>query len=438
MTRQGNRAIALAAMLLTMTLLAAWWRQMSQPTIKSITPTLTGQPELCLTCHAGIEEISPSHPVEAFGCTTCHGGDRLALEADVAHAGMFGGRNPSDLAVVEVACGGAKCHSGDPATARDHIQRVMRSTQATYAGAIAQVRYTFGAQPDLTPRMSIHTVQDDEVLSPSAVLSLAAFVVGETDPQPLRQFSANCLNCHLSSQPVAEPYFYHATGCAACHVLYSDDGLYEGGDPTISPDAPGHARQHRLTSAIPYTQCNHCHNRGNYNLPRMAFFERDDLPPPDYYNAAERRLADYYQPIGRFTRCEWVLDCIDCHSSREAMGDGDIYRSQVDAWHIHQCRTCHGTLWAPPALATITDPEDVALRQATVNGNYALARGDRVVVTGRGEKWGHVKLVGDQLVLTMKATGQVYTVPLVQGTACEQKPDQQESHYCHECHAYER
>ena len=40
-----------------------------------ITPTLTGQAEYCLTCHADLPEISQSHPVETFGCVLCHGGE---------------------------------------------------------------------------------------------------------------------------------------------------------------------------------------------------------------------------------------------------------------------------------------------------------------------------------------------------------------------------
>ncbi len=127
------------------------------------------------------------------------------------------------------------------------------------------------------------------------------------------------------------------------------------------------------------------------------------------------RLSEYYQPIGQFTLCEWELDCVDCHTAREAMGDGDIYGSQADARHT-ECRTCHGTLTEPPTLVTITDPDEEVLRQAKVNGKYKLQVGDQVVVTDRGEKLGHVRRTGDHLELTMKATGQTYAVPPVQGS----------------------
>jgi len=141
-----DRQIAYAALALVIVMALAFARQADAPAAKSITPSLTGRPELCLTCHDGIEEISASHPQEAFGCVTCHGGNALALDADLAHAGMRGGKNPSDFRVVEASCGGSECHSGSAEDQRDHIHRSTTSIQATYAGAIAQVRRSFGGQ----------------------------------------------------------------------------------------------------------------------------------------------------------------------------------------------------------------------------------------------------------------------------------------------------
>jgi hypothetical protein len=107
--------------------------------------------------------MSPSHPTETFGCVTCHGGERLALDAHLAHSTMRGGANPSDLSMVEQSCGGTSCHSGSEADDRHHIQRVMTSIQSTYAGAIANIRFTFGAQTDLTPHSGVNAVTDDQL-----------------------------------------------------------------------------------------------------------------------------------------------------------------------------------------------------------------------------------------------------------------------------------
>ena len=64
--------------------------------------------------------------------------------------------------------------------------------------------------------------------------------------------------------------------------------------------------------------------------------------------------------------------------------------------------------------------------------------GDWLAVTSNGEKLPNVKRVDGRYVLTMKVTGQQYSVPLVMGSACQENLDQQESAACHECHAVKR
>ena len=130
-----NRHLTLAALALLLVIGLIAVRQLTLPAPQSITPTLTHQPELCLTCHASLEEISASHPVEAFGCVICHGGNALALDQNLAHTNLRGGPNPSDFSAVEASCGGAQCYAGAIADQRDHIQRSITSIQATYAGA---------------------------------------------------------------------------------------------------------------------------------------------------------------------------------------------------------------------------------------------------------------------------------------------------------------
>ena len=137
-----KKTLTLASGLLLLALVLSWWWTSRQPNPVELIPTLTGQPEYCITCHADVPDISPSHPNKTFGCVTCHGGERLALNADLAHSSMRGGANPSDLSVVEQSCGGGNCHSGSEAQDRNHIERVMTSVQSTYAGAIASIRFT--------------------------------------------------------------------------------------------------------------------------------------------------------------------------------------------------------------------------------------------------------------------------------------------------------
>jgi len=383
-------------------------------TIIALRPTRTGETEYCLTCHDGIEAISASHSIEEFGCVSCHGGERTALDEETAHTNLV--VNPTALDTVDQYCG--ECHAGHNAT-------VQRSIMTTYAGAIGLVRRSFGLQPDGVAQYGVN-----------AIGHLQEFTVSADDPPPVQKFSENCLLCHVDGAGLAEDYFYRSTGCAACHVLYADDGLYQGNDPTISRTEAGHAQTHQFTTAIPYTQCNHCHNRGNYDFRSMTFVPRDDMPA-EHLSESAQRVHDYYQPISQFTLCEWELDCIDCHTAQEIMGDGLLYNDRSEAQYT-QCQTCHGTPDSPPLEMVVTSPDDLAMVYAGVNPQVDLSVGATIMVTERGEPLYHVRRVGDEWMLTGKATGDTYTVPLVQGSNCTQDASDQASASCHQCHAYNR
>jgi hypothetical protein len=401
-----RKSIILAAGILLLSLSLAWWINSRQPKPVELIPTLTNQPEYCLTCHADLPEISASHPIKTFGCVSCHGGERLALNADLAHSTMRGGKNPSDLSVVEKSCGGSNCHSGSEADNRNHIQRVMTSIQSTYAGAIANIRFTFGAQPDLTARFGVNAVTDED--TKTGIRSLARFdPAAETNPM-IQKFGENCLTCHINAQPREGEAFARLTGCAACHAT----------------------EKHKLTTAIPYTQCNACHNRGNYDLRTMTFVERTDHPT--------NRLQDYYQPIAQFTKCEYTLDCVDCHTRSEAMGNGDLHNNKREIQYI-QCKTCHGTLTELPRTKILTDPNDIAFRLDFLNPVVDLKIGDTILVTEKGEPLWNTRVLPDGTYeMIGKATRERFTFRPVMGTACRQKPDEQGSQYCHECHSVER
>jgi hypothetical protein len=398
-----------------------WGLEQRTPEPVALTPALTGEVEYCLTCHAGLAEISPSHPVESYGCVLCHGGERLALDADLAHSTMRGGANPSDLSVVEQSCGGSDCHSGSTAEWRNHIERVKSSIMATYAGAIAQARYTFGAQPDLTAQYAIRAVQDITLPSLTEILSLEEFdPAAEADPR-LQTFADNCLNCHLWAAPRPGEAYARYTGCAACHTPISPLPVGEG---------RGEVGIHTLTTAIPYTQCNACHNRGHYDVHTLTFAERAPHPAS--------RLLDYYPATVQFARCELTLDCIDCHTHIETMGCSDIHADQLSIDHM--CSACHGTLYDLPLTRTLTDPNDIAFRFAALNPVIDLQLGDTILVSEhRDQPLWNIRLLPDgSYELFGKAGGERFVFHAVKGSGCQQQNDQQASQYCHECHSVER
>lgn len=409
-------SMAFATGLLFISLSLALWVESQRQHPVALIPTLTGETEYCLTCHTDLQEISPSHPVETFGCVVCHGGERLALDADLAHSTMRGGNNPSDLLVVEESCGGSMCHSGSVADYNDHIQRVMTSVQATYAGAITNIRYTFGAQSDLRAQMGIFAVADDQITTSTGVPMLEAFTYSEEANPFIQKFGENCLTCHISAQPPEGDAYTRLTGCASCH--------------TVDVNSFPVGQVHQLTTAIPYTQCNTCHNRGNYDLRSMTLIERTDEPLD--------RMHDYYQPIAEFTQCEWTLDCVDCHTRTEAMGNGDIHSNQSQIAYV-QCRTCHGTTTELPLTHTIEDENDLALKLAFLNPVMDLNVGDTILVTDQGEPLWNTRVLPDgSYEMVGKATGQLFSFNPVMGSQCQQNPEEQNSSACHQCHAVEK
>jgi len=401
-----KKTFTLVSGFLLLTLALVWQVDARQPKPVELIPTITGQPEYCLTCHADLPEISASHPIETFGCVTCHGGERLAMDADLAHRTLRGGANPSGLSVVEISCGGSNCHSGSEADNRDHIQRVTTSIQSTYAGAIANIRYTFGAQTDLNAYLGINAVTDKQ--TKTGITSLSLFdPTSESNPF-IQKFGENCLTCHLSAEPREEEAYARQTGCAACHST----------------------GQHTLTTAIPFNQCNTCHNRGNYDLRTMTFAERTDQPT--------KRIDNYYQPISQFTQCEYTLDCVDCHTRTEAMGDGDIHASKQAIQYI-QCKTCHGTPDEIPKTKKVTDSADTAFTLAFLNPVVDLKPGDTILITEKGEPLWNTRVLPDGTYgLIGKVTKQYFTFRPVMGSGCTQSGEDQSSAYCHECHSIER
>ncbi|MGB8211927.1 MAG: multiheme c-type cytochrome [Anaerolineales bacterium] len=418
-----RRLIVFASGLLLLTLLGiAWWDSHRIKPVALI-PSLTGKVEYCLTCHSDLPQIDKSHPVAVFGCVICHGGEPLALDETLAHSTLRGGANPSDFSVVQQSCGGPNCHSGLASTASDQIPRATTSIQDTYAGAIAIMRYAYGAQSSLMALFGTSAIQDSQ--STSGITSLQAFdPATQTNPQ-LQLFGQNCLACHLSAQPLQGSAYARFTGCSACHTPTAGTPL-----PVLGENGGSQGLVHKLTTAIPYTQCNTCHNRGNYDLRSMTFQPRTDTPT--------NRLQDYYQPIAQFTQCEYTLDCIDCHTGIEAMGNGSLYSSETDIQYI-QCKTCHGTPTQLPLTRTLTDPNDLAFTLAQLNPVVKLQLGDTILVTDKGEPLWNTRLLPDGTYeLIGKATGQVFPFKPVMGSGCLQDPNDQSSDSCHACHSVQR
>jgi len=418
-----------------------------------------GKVERCKTCHIGIEEISNSHPSNTFGCAVCHGGNPLSLDETTAHAQMFGGGHPGSLNIASLSCGGTgangmSCHSGNHEPTKNLVDLVKTSIMATKAGELSVVRMTFGL--DKTKEV------------PGLTKGQVAFLY----PDPLQgrpnegSFQQNCLNqCHQSGGKLPVPLYQgipitsnsleegvsqskktsksdgkiQANGCESCHVLTNPSHTYIGNDTTIEGNKSGHGMVHRITTQIPYTQCNQCHNQGSHDPIKMAFSTRPDMVKivRDWMSGDTTwtdRLSDYYLPGELFAKCEVSLDCIDCHTRQDVMGDGKFYTSQHDAVHI-QCLDCHGTKEKLPLTKKVENPNDLMFKDQITNPVFpALKIGDEILMTAKGEELPFLRHNGDNWIQTSRVTGKTFKIPLVLGSNCKQTTEEQGADSCHKCH----
>lgn len=424
-----------------------------------ITLTLpNGESERCLSCHLGIEEISPTHPIDTFGCTVCHGGNGLALDEETAHSHWLGEGKPGNLSTVNYSCGGTgfdgvQCHSGNPDPKDNPVELVQSSIMVTKAGELSTTRRTFNIHP---------WEEIGEMTQGTTAVALPHPLAEHPKEDP---FKEGCLsNCHqaggnlptygsnladedslsfnlpssleASDQSSVSP---KAEGCQTCHVLTDPSHTYQGQDVTIDSTKQGYGKTHQLTTQIPYTQCNQCHNQGKHDGVNMTFTPRKDLS--DVVEAWkkgeetwEERLENYYLPGEIFTQCEVSLDCIDCHTRQDVMGDGTLYTSQAEAVHI-QCQDCHGTTLSPPLTRPVTSGEDAVLKGQFTNEHFPdMKVGDLFVITKKEEDLPFLRLISGEWILRSKVTGEEFTVPLAYGTQCEQDPNKQSADDCHKCH----
>ena len=437
--------------------------------------------ERCITCHDGISNISPSHPPE-FGCSVCHGGEPESVDKDQAHATLIydpaagtGKRNPSSLSVVERSCGQLYCHAGHNDEDRNHIKRVKKSMMNTMAGVISGLRYQWAGQSQKTARYGTLNIADTDgsipknqgalekleklpffssVTIPKLILDQETPVAVSLHPAD-RLLRKKCFQCHLDSPPAKGQY--RSQGCAACHFEYSADGLYKGKDPTISNAEPGHTRFHKIRSIPSRATCVQCHQafalqtlntepRDELDIPKQIK-PTDQVEVPETVDAPEvivntvmKATEDFPLFVGKGQVIKDVhtargMDCTDCHTQFDIMGDGNLYSKQHEAVEV-RCETCHGDSLAYPSISQITKPDDSAIRISKHYKGDANKVKDWMVVSAHSRKMSNVKVQNGRIVAIGKQTGKVHEIPLVKDYLdAHSIPQHQSRLECSACHA---
>jgi hypothetical protein len=403
------------------------------------------EPEACVRCHGGIE---PMHPWHAISCTGCHGGNAAAKTKELAHVrlrqtppnderllprdfdpGWVQFQNPGDLRVVAKTC--APCHT----TACDDL---FKSLHCTTAGHLSDGLYENGATRERRTRFAIFPAKDaDGSVPPHGYPELAGFPSAD-DPsrRPLLAGHVSdlgrksCMQCHLWSAGTAvrgrlgQDGNYRGGGCAACHVTYADDGISRSGDASIDHFEPGHPLEHRFTSAPPTQTCTRCHF-GDASI-GLSFRGLAQLVPgmpagPEVKGTTSSLLNGVFYVndpavVPPDVHHEKGMHCIDCHTVRDVMGDGNLYGFMEHAVEI-ECADCHGTFDEVSSLTT-----------------------------SRGSRLEHLKVESGLVYLVSKVDGRRHFVPQAAHVIDPSRPEynpraaramtpEHEGLECYACHA---
>ncbi len=353
----------------------------------------------CEGCHrpegqAGIED---PHPWLALACVDCHGGDPSDDTKVGSHADPKGAPrtlrnlapaqldaidraymqfiNPSDYRVVERGCGSANGKVDSAGCHQVIIERSKRSIHTTLAGIVRTPRYNAGVTDTFTAEFGTasasHPGRDPNNAPPWTVDKIDRLEIpdiGSSGPDDLNDFhlftmAKRCTKCHLGvyGGGINPDEFgnFRSSGCAACHMVYKDDGTSESDDPMLDKKFPSHPVKHQMTSLIPDSTCETCHWRGNRVGTAYKGWRERPSGSRDRKENTERnpaalhtRGADFFifdeDTTNGFDETppdvhhQRGLACIDCHVQRDVHGDGFIHTT-MDAELGIECSDCHGS-----------------------------------------------------------------------------------------------
>ncbi len=356
--------------------------------------------EGCLTCHRGIEQTSSSHQ----GCVSCHGGNPAARTKNEAHSGIYGLANRSYPGRWEMGCG--SCH-------RQQLERMQSSQMYTAGGMIAQIQATWeGEQPGI--RYGSQTAaQYDAAGKPLNQQEVAG--LDNLSGELYRKF---CARCHVARQQDPANGAGNPAGCAACHFPYGKQGLYRGGDATMLGKAP-HGDTHRMHTLPSLQSCAQCHHRsGRTALSYQGLMDgnngfvptRDGRPGP--VAGSDQRTFTHIAPDVHYLA---GMDCIDCHTSRETMGDGYTYANMHGQREV-TCEDCHGSYKSPPRYRPILREHEDPVRESRA---YPLRMrpGNEMILTSKGRPFSNVLHLDGNVLVQLKQSGKLLRAKVITATA---------------------
>ena len=370
----------------------------------------------CLDCHQGIETASARHR----DCVSCHGGKPLEKGKEKAHQGVFGILNPEYIGRWENGC--APCH-------KYQFERMKSNLMYTAAGMIRNIQQTWEGEDGKSYTSHGEALFDAEG-KPFAPTPVAA--LDNLSGELFRKF---CARCHVGAETIGVYGASHASGCAACHFPWNDTGTYQGGDKTMK-GKEGHSATHAMAALPGIHVCERCHNRsGRIAFSYQGFYDgNNSLVPtsggePGPLMASGARNLTHISADVHFAA---GMECIDCHTSRDVMGDGYAYRNMYLQTEI-SCEDCHGSPTTRPRYREITRENDEALRESR---NYAvqMKSGMKMIQTAKGRSYSNVFFRDGAVWVAGKRSGKLHRTKVITGTP-EHTVVGHERMECYSCHS---
>jgi len=449
-----------------------------------VTEYSMGIQNTCIECHDGLADIRAhdSGMMQAIlvkaeeagakgnDCVVCHGGNPEADKKIQAHSGTLAyfltHEGPKDFYpypaspwINKNTCG--MCHPNQVAAQENNLM-------ATEQGKIHGALWGFGAKEGYThtytnfggrsvePHKRLGTEAYKKYMQELARLEPQGFQM-ETKALPLAPTAdeiekdptlsvytylrQECLRCHTGGKGRKRRGDYRGVGCASCHIPYSNAGLYEGKDKSISKREDGHILIHSIQSSrevkvhvndinysgIPVETCTTCHNRGKrigvsyqglMETEYQASFDKEGKGQPKLHTKRYLHLTeDIHYSKGML--------CQDCHTSNDMHGDGFFRGANLGAVEI-ECQDCHGTTskypWELPLGYSdefATSPKTGKMRGTTKTlasyleqGAIPFDKGDGFLLSARGNPLTKAVKKGNKIIMHLSSGKDIELKPL--------------------------
>jgi len=370
----------------------------------------------CVACHQGLEHVSANHN----DCVACHGGDPTAADKDISHRGMYGKKNPADPKVWDKTCG--SCHPYQ-------LERVKSNLMTTGTGMIKNIQLTWeGEDGQLYANQPLETFDADG--NPLTLEGVAK--LDHLSGELYRKF---CSLCHVNIESNQVWEGSHGSGCTACHFPYNENATYQGGDETVKGKWP-YSASHEMQVLPDNTVCMRCHNRSgrialNYqgmNDGNNSLVPTDNGYPGPKLIGGVRNVTSIAPDIHH----EKGMECIDCHTSRDLMGDGYAYENMYLQVEI-RCEDCHGSATEKPQYAPVTRENDEAVRESQ-HYQRQVQMGEELILTSKGRKYSNVFWEEDKVWVVGKRSGKRHESKVITDTP-EHSIVGHERMACYSCHS---